>query len=95
MNWAAHPTVYGVLHPWHWLTYGLNSTALASLATRVATIAVVVAGIFAYRTYKATLEQLKLAREEANRSRRLHLESIRPHLSVVVLPQSNRGEVYL
>jgi hypothetical protein len=91
MNWAAHPTLYGVLHPWHWLTYNLNSAALASVAACVGTVVVAVAAVFAYRTYLATVEQLKLAREETDRSRQLYLESIRPHLSVEVMPQSNQG----
>jgi hypothetical protein len=95
MRWAGHPFLYNSLHPWHWLTYGLNSTALVTLATCVGTIGVLVAGFYAYRTFGATLEQLALAREEAMRAKAQYLESVRPHLSISVLPQSNRGDAVL
>jgi hypothetical protein len=92
MNWANHPTLYQLTHWWHWLAYGQNSVALATLAGCIGTVAVVTAGYFAYRTFTATVEQLTIAHEEASRAKAQYFESVRPHLSVSVIPQSNRGD---
>jgi hypothetical protein len=43
MNWASHPYLYQLVHPWHWLTYGQNFSAFASLSSiLVATATLVV-----------------------------------------------------
>lgn len=36
MDWSVHPYLYQVCHPWHWLTYGQNATAVAAVVSVIA-----------------------------------------------------------
>jgi hypothetical protein len=85
MNWAKHPNLYQVLHPWHWLTYGANSSALAAAATLLAAIAAAFAGYFALKTYRSAQRQLDVATKQYWDSHKAYLESVRPHLIVRTL----------
>jgi hypothetical protein len=74
------PSLYQVLHPWHWITYGQNSSAVGATAAGLAAIAAAVAGIFAVRTYNATLEQLAVSRNQAELAATQMLSQLRPVL---------------
>ena len=67
MNWASHPYLYQVVHPWHWLTYGQHFSAFASLSSvliAVATLIVVVRQTKAANRQAAASEaQVKSANE--------------------------------
>ncbi|PSH04719.1 MAG: hypothetical protein CXZ00_04900 [Acidobacteria bacterium] len=49
-----HTIVYQIFHPWHWLTYGQNATAVAALAGILALI-----GLFLYTRYTEKMMQLQ------------------------------------
>jgi hypothetical protein len=51
--------LYQIHHPWHWLTYGQNATALAACAAVIAAIAAGVAGTYAVKTYRTSQKQLE------------------------------------
>jgi hypothetical protein len=44
--WADHPTLCQFVHPWHWLTYGQNAVALATV-----TAAAGLVGLYLYTRY--------------------------------------------
>lgn len=46
--------LYQVLHPWHWLTYGQNATAVAALATVLGLI-----GLFFYTRYTRRMMEMQ------------------------------------
>jgi hypothetical protein len=48
-----------ILHPWHWLTYGQNATAIAACAAVIAAFAAIVAGRYAVKTYSTSQKQLE------------------------------------
>ncbi|MGD0481708.1 MAG: hypothetical protein ABSA42_16155 [Terracidiphilus sp.] len=64
MDWENHPTLYQLTHWWHWLTYGQNAVALEASATVIAALVATAAGIFAACAYKATVAQLRIARNQ-------------------------------
>lgn len=55
-----HPNLYQFTHWWHWLAYGQNAAVVQALAAIAATGAAISAGIFAAKTYAATIAQLKI-----------------------------------
>jgi hypothetical protein len=72
---APHPILYQLRHPWHWLTYGQNATAIAAMASGVigaVTVAVLARTLIAVnkqataadRQAKAAEEQAKVARKQ-------------------------------
>jgi len=60
---------YQIRHPWHWLTYGQNSSALQTVAAVVAAIAAIFAGFYAARAYRAANQQVELVREQLTEQR--------------------------
>ncbi len=66
--------LFPFLHPWHWLTYGQNATALAAIAGIIAVVGV---AIYTYYTYR-----LLIASEETNRTK------VTPILSLSVGPNA-------
>jgi hypothetical protein len=55
MNWNAHPYLYQVLHPWHWVTYGQNAAAVGLIGLALYTY-------FTYRLFRHSqdIERAKL-----------------------------------
>jgi hypothetical protein len=64
------PFIYQVHHPWHWLTYGQNATALQTVAAIIAALAAVVAGIYAAQAYGAANTQVQVVREQLDLQRK-------------------------
>ena len=86
--------IYQLVHPWHWLTYGQNANALGSLAAGIAAGAATLAGVYAVRAYRSTVEQLNVARTQDVRDLSHHLEVLRPQLSIEIderRPPKNGG----
>jgi hypothetical protein len=77
MNWNAHPYIYQIVHPWHWLGYGPNATNMAALSATIAAIATIAAALFAGKAYLSTVEQLRIANEQLRLSREQYDNEVR------------------
>ncbi len=62
--------LYQVHHPWHWLTYSQNASALQAVAAMIAAVAAVAAGIYAAQAYRAANKQVTVVREQLELQRR-------------------------
>jgi len=61
--------VYQLLHPWHWLTYGQNASALQALAAVVATVAAIGAALYAKGAFQEAKEQVSVANRQLDIAR--------------------------
>lgn len=61
MNWTAHPILYQLLHPWHWLAYGQNAAAFQSLTALAGLIGIAFYTYYTRQTTAAALETRRLS----------------------------------